>query len=300
MHSSVQPSLDPEILRKIRAIQLRTNHLVTEVLAGDYVSAYKGQGMEFEHVREYLAGDDIRHIDWNVTARMNQPFVKVHREERELTVLLLVDLSRSGIFSSSERSKSELAAELAAVLATTAVRSHDKVGLVVFTEHVERYIPPKKGRGHIWRVIREILNFVPQKKGTKIAEALSFANRVAKHRAVIFLISDFFDDHFSDALRSCAARHTITAMQLIDSRDLVLPNVGLLQLRDAESGQTLCIDTTSVSIRNHYHYLRTQSQQSLEQLLKRCKTSHLKIPTDQPYIDNLVLHFRNQRSRRAA
>ncbi len=220
------PTLSPELFAKIRGIQIRAQRLVTDLFAGEYESAFKGRGMEFEEVREYQPGDDLRPIDWNVTARMDHPYVKQHREERELTVMLLVDTSASTDFGTAGKLKSEVAAEVAALLAYTAIKSHDRVGLIAFSDQVELYIPPKKGRGHVWRVIRAILTLEPSHRGTDLAAALDYLGRVSRRRAVAFLISDFWDGGFDDRLRVAARRHDLTAIPVLDRREAELPPVG--------------------------------------------------------------------------
>src|SRR2546426_12701490 len=226
-----------EILKKVRQIEIRTNREVTDVLGGQYHSVFKGRGMEFEEVREYLPGDEIRSIDWNVTARFDHPFIKKFKEERELTVMLVVDVSASGQFGSVRQRKNELAAELAAVLAFSAIRNNDKVGVILFTDRVEKYIAQKKGRRHVLRVIREILAFEPEGKGTNLRLALDYLNRVQRRRAVCFLISDFQDEEFRKSLRVAGKRHDVVALSLRDPREEELPAVGLVELRDAETGE---------------------------------------------------------------
>ncbi|HUP22899.1 MAG TPA: DUF58 domain-containing protein, partial [Thermoanaerobaculia bacterium] len=242
-------ALPAELFEQIKQIQIRTQRLVTDALAGEYESAFKGRGMEFEQVREYVPGDDIRHIDWNVTARMSHPYVKEHREERELTVMLLVDHSSSGDFGTSRKTKNEVAAEVAAILAYTAIRNHDRVGLVLFSDEVELFIPPKKGRSHVWRVIREILSFRATRRHTDIDGALEFLGRVTPRRVVAFLISDFLDQGFENRLRVAARRHDLTAITVTDPRETELPDVGLLELEDAESGELVLVDTRRPHVR---------------------------------------------------
>ena len=218
--------LPEEVIRRIRSIHIRTNYLANDVMAGEYESAFRGRGMEFEEVREYAFGDEIRSIDWNVTARMGHPYVKLYREERELTMMLLIDLSTSQRFGSGKRFKSELAAELAAVLAYTAIKSNDKVGLIIFTDRVEKFIPPKKGRGHVWRVIREILSFTPARKDTEIGAALEYLNRVVNRRSITFIISDFLTSGFEKSLKIANQKHDIVAVHLSDPRENPSPRSG--------------------------------------------------------------------------
>ena len=289
--------LSPELFQKIKAIQIRTQRLVTDVLAGEYESAYKGRGMEFDQVREYQAGDDIRHIDWNVTARMSSPFVKEYREERELTVMLMVDVSSSGAFGTRGGFKNEIAAEIAAVLAYTAIHSNDRVGLIVFSDEVELFIPPKKGRAHVWRVIREILEFRASGRGTNIQSAIEYMGRVVRRRAVGFLISDFFDVGFEDRLSIAARRHDLTAVTLRDVRETELPPIGLVEVEDAESGQVLMIDASKRSVAAHRE-ARAREAVALSEMLRSAGIGELGIRTDEPYIDALITYFREHRSAR--
>ncbi|MDX1383133.1 MAG: DUF58 domain-containing protein, partial [Thermoanaerobaculia bacterium] len=260
--------LPAELFAQIKGIQIRTQRLVTDLLAGEYESAFRGRGMEFEEVREYQPGDDVRHIEWNVTARMDHPFVKEHREERELTVMLLVDVSSSGIFGSDRKLKSDVAAEVAAILAYAAIRSNDRVGLIVFSDHVELFIPPKKGRGHVWRVIREILTHRPRREETSLDAALEYLGRVTRRRAVVFLISDFIDEGYAERLRVAARRHDVTAVPVLDPRELELPMVGLIELEDAESGEVLTVDTSDRRAVERYRQLVEQSLRRRESLFR--------------------------------
>ena len=292
-------ALTPELFAQIKQIQLRTQYLVTEVLAGEYESAFKGQGMEFEHVREYQTGDDIRRIDWNVTARLGAPYVKVHRDERELTVMLAVDLSASGAFGTARKFKNEVAAELAAILAYTAIRSHDRVGLVIFTDRIEHFIPPKKGRAHTWQVIREILTFKALHRGTNIPVALDYLGRVLHRRAVVFLISDFLAHGYEQSLRACARRHDVTAVTVTDAREIELPAVGLIEVEDAETGEHRLIDAGDLSnreaVRNHVAALR----EARAQTMRSCGVGEITIRTDQAYIEPIVRFFRAREHGRA-
>ena len=254
-------TLSPELLARIKAIQIRTQRLVTDALAGEYHSAFKGRGMEFEQVREYAPGDDIRHIDWNVTARMSSPFVKEHREERELTVMLIVDVSSSGAFGTSGKQKREVVAELAAVLAYLAIQNNDRVGMIIFSDRIERFIPPKKGRAHVWRVIREVLGFRPTGRGTDLDGALEYLGRVVRRRSVGFVISDFLDTGFAERLRVAARRHDLTAIRVLDQREVSLPRMGLIELEDAETGETLVIDTADRRVSESFVRLARQDME---------------------------------------
>ncbi len=237
--------LPPEILRKIKRIQLKTNYLANEIFAGEYESAFRGQGMEFEEVREYQPGDEIRTIDWNVTARMGRPFVKIYREEREMTVMIMVDLSGTLDFGTRRRFKRETAAEIAAVLAYAAVKSNDKVGLILFTDQVERYIPVKKGRGHVYRVIQEVLTYQPKRKGTNLNVPLEFLMRVMHRHSITFLISDFLDDGYEQALRIARERHDLVCLQMFDPAERYLPKMGYVLMVDSETGQEARVNTSS-------------------------------------------------------
>ncbi len=292
--TNISEALSPELFQKIKAIQIRTQRLVTDVLAGEYESAFKGRGMEFEEVREYGEGDDIRHIDWNVTARTGIPHVKVHKEERELTVMLLVDVSSSGAFGSSDKTKNEVAAEVAAVLAYTAIKSNDRVGLIIFSDNIERYIPPKKGRAHVWRVIREILTFRPQRRGTDLEEALDYLGKVVHRRAVVFIISDFLDDNFRDRLRVGAKRHDITTVSVTDPREMALPPMGLLELEDAETGETILIDTYDKNVTEGFRILGHDDRAERSRMFLSSDVGEIQIRTDEPYVDPIIRFFRSR------
>lgn len=291
--------LSPELMARIKEIQVRTRHLVTDVLAGDYESAFKGRGMEFDEVREYQPGDDVRHIDWNVTARMSAPFIKVHKEERELTVLILVDVSSSELFGSTGEFKRDLAAEAAAILAYTAVRNNDRVGLIVFDEEVRTYIPAKKGPTHVWRVIREILGYQSARgRGTDLAEALSYLGRVQKRRALVFLISDFIDQGYGHRLRTASARHDITAVSIRDARERSLPSVGFVELEDAETGERLLVDTSSRALSTAYARRSERAQEARAELFRRAGVGHIPLQTGRSSVEPIVRYFRRRELRR--
>lgn len=295
----VTEALSPELFQKIKAIQLRTQRVVNEVFAGEYESAFKGRGMEFEEVREYQPGDDIRHIDWNVTARMSAPYVKVHREERELTVMLVVDVSSSGAFGSGAKLKNEVAAEVAALLAYTAIRSNDRVGLIIFSDRIEHYIPPKKGRAHVWRVIRDILSFRPQRRSTDLEGAFEYLTKVTRRRAVVFVISDFLDEGFSDRLRVIARRHDVTAISVGDRREAELPRIGILELEDAETGETILIDTYDRNVTDGLRILTGEKQSRQSDLFRSAGAGEVKLAADDPsYVDSLVRYFHSRERRR--
>jgi uncharacterized protein (DUF58 family) len=295
-----------EMLRKVRQIEIRTRRLVTDSLAGHYHSVFKGRGMNFDEVREYVPGDEVRAIDWNVTARAGRPFIKKFVEERELTLLLLVDVSASGNFGSGEQSKRELAAELASVLAFSAIRNSDKVGLVLFTDRIEEYIPPRKGRRHVLRVVREILYHRPRHRGTDLAKALDFANQVAKHRSIVFLVSDFQSadeptfalESLRRALRQTHRRHDLVAMHIRDPHEDVLPNVGLLAVEDAETGELLELDTRNVETRERFRALAEKDRVLLRRVLNSEAVDNLSLSTAGTYLPALMGFFRNRERRR--
>jgi uncharacterized protein (DUF58 family) len=293
----MNPDRAREILKKVRQVEIRTRKLVTDSLAGQYHSVFKGRGINFEEVREYCPGDEVRTIDWNVTARQGRPFVKKFTEERELTILLMVDVSASGNFGSVLESKRELAAELASVLAFSAIRNNDKVGLILFSDRVEHYIPPRKGRVHVLRLIREILFYQPKHRGTDIGSALDFANKVLKRRAVAFLISDFQAPECRKSLRATSNRHDLVGVLVVDPRERALPNVGLLTMEDAETGEQLEIDTSRKSIQRRFAELAAQRLGRARKNLRSSGIDVLELDTSKPYLPALV-HFFETRTRR--
>jgi uncharacterized protein (DUF58 family) len=306
-----------EILKKIRQIELRTNRVVTETLAGQYHSVFKGQGMNFDEVREYQPGDDVRAIDWNVTARMNHPFIKKFVEERELTLMLVVDVSGSGLFGSRAQSKRELAAEIASVLAFSAIRNNDKVGLLLFTDEVEKFIPPRKGRSHVLRVIREVLFFEPKRRGTDLVHALEFMGRVLPHRAIAVVISDFITppQHASvvspaarsqnplppelqTALRIANRKHDVVAVQITDRYELELPALGRLTLEDAETGEIVELNTGPTSSRDAFALRQEKQRSDLARQFRSSGVDAIQLRTDEPYSAALGKFFENREKRR--
>jgi uncharacterized protein (DUF58 family) len=287
-----------ELVKKIRYIQIYTSKAVNDVLAGEYHSVFKGQGMEFDEVRAYQPGDDIRTIDWNVTARTGHPYVKRYVEEREITVFFIVDLSASGSFGSTGKLKNEIAAEFCALLAFSAIKNNDKVGLIVFTDTIELFIPPAKGTSHVLRLIRELLYFdsgsKQQSPGTDIALALDYLGRVLHKRGVVFLVSDFLDQDFEKPLGVLARRHDLIAVTVSDPREYLLPNVGLLELQDAETGATLIVDTGSREARNRYEYLAREKEEQLRSLFRSSGVDHFQLFTDRDYVLDLVKFFRKR------
>ncbi len=286
-----------ELLRKVRRIQVRADRLVNDVVVGEYRSVFKGRGMEFDEVREYQPGDDIRTIDWNVTARTGSAHVKRYVEEREMTAVLLVDLSLSGRFGSTHQLKVDLATEISAVLAFSAIKNNDKIGLLVFTDHVEKYIPAKKGKPHVLRVIRELLSFQPVAGGTDLAGALEFLNKVLKRKAVIFLVSDFIDRDFERDLALTRSRHDLIPVRISDPRESSLPDVGLIELEDAETGERVLVDTRRRKIRDAFAATRRGEQESLSGLLRSMGVESLDVSTDRPYMKELLGFFRRRERR---
>ncbi len=286
--------LSKEIIQQIKQIQLKAGHLVTEALSGEYSSAFKGLGMEFDKVREYAPGDDIRTIDWNVTARMNQPFVKVFREERELTIMLMVDVSGSLQFGTTNRMKNELAAELAAVLAFLATKNNDKVGLILFTDHVEQYIPPQKGRSHVWRIIREALTFEGQKKSTNISAALEFMMQVTKRRSSCFLLSDFCAHGYEQSLKFASQRHDLTCITFNDHREQQLPDCGVVELFDAESQEMITVDTGHLKTQKQFTKSFQTTQDERHRLFFRLGVDHFSVNTTDSVVNPLLKYIRKR------
>ena len=289
--------LPKEVIQKIRRIQITTNRLVNESLAGEYHSVFKGRGMEFDEVREYQHGDDVRTIDWNVTSRAGRPFVKRYVEERELTVMLLVDMSASGAFGSAGKMKSEIAAEISALLAFSAIKNSDRVGAILFTDRVEKFIPPRRGSKHVLRVIREVLFHKPQHRGTCIQKALEHLNLVVHKRSVVFLISDLLDQGFEQSLKVANRRHDIVMIQIMDPRERELPDVGILEMRDSETGEIVRIDTALSWIRDTFRENWDRNQARLAKLFDSHRMDHLTIETGKAY-DIPLIRFFEQRAKR--
>ncbi len=294
-----EPStLSPEVIKQIRHIHLRTNRMADELLQGSYHSAFKGHGMEFDQVREYEAGDDIRLIDWNVTARMDAPYIKEYVEEREITVILVVDISASGGFGSFQKLKKEIAAEFAAVIAYSAIKNKDKIGLIMFSDQVELYIPPRKGREHVWKVIREILTFQPRHRGTDINAGLNYLNKMIKRKAITFLISDFLVEDFEESLRLSNQRHDLIAVPIVDPRERELPPVGVIEMIDPETGQYLTVDTFRPTVRASFHEKREAYEGHLRAAFRRARVDELWVQTDQSYLIPLIRLFQKRGKRR--
>jgi len=286
-----------EILKQIRHIEIRSGKMVNEIFAGQYSSVFKGRGMEFAEVREYMPGDDVRSIDWNVTARYGKPYVKKFTEERELTVILLVDASASQQFGTQNKFKSEIIAELSSVLAFSAIRNNDRVGMIIFTDKIEKVIKPKKGRNHILRLIREILYFKPSGKGTNISLALGYLNELWRRKAVVFLLSDFMDKDFEPALRITNKRHDLIAINLSDPREINLPKIGLLELEDAETGKRITVDTSNEMFLREYKAKKENWQNNLDRIFIKSGVDHIYVSTDKPYIIPLIQFFKKREKR---
>lgn len=288
--------LDADVIKKIKKIHITTNHLVNDVMTGEYQSAFKGRGMEFAEVREYQAGDDVRSIDWNVSARMGKPFIKEYQEERELTVMLMVDVSASGLFGTS-RSKNEISAEIAATLSFSAIKNQDKVGLCLFTDRVEKYIPPKKGRGHVWRVIEEVLSFTPEHKGTDLSEPLEYIHRVLRRKAICFLVSDFQAGGYERPLRIANKRHDMIAVAVSDPREVEIPAIGYLELEDAETGERMLLNTNHKKTTKIYSEWIRKQQAENKRLLRSMGVDMIEVSTDRPYIDAIIRFFKLREKR---
>ncbi len=283
-----------EVLENVRRIEIKTQSIVNDIISGEYQSVFKGHGMEFSEVRTYIEGDDIRSIDWNVTARTGEPYVKKFIEERELTVMLVVDASASGNFGTIKQMKAEMGVELCALLAFSAIKNNDRVGLLIFTSEVEKYIPPKKGKNHVLRVIRELLYFQPEKKKTDINEAVSFLNRVQRKKAVVFFVSDFFSSNFESAFRVASRRHDIIAVSISDPREKIIPNVGLIELRDPETNDIILVDSSSKSFRNRFRKENEKRTAALQNLFRSVGVDLIEISTDTGYVEPLVKFFKKR------
>lgn len=289
-----------ELLKKVRKIEIKTRGLSKNIFAGEYHSAFKGRGMAFSEVREYQYGDDVRNIDWNVTARFNHPFIKIYEEERELTVMLLVDVSNSRVFGTQSQLKKNLITEISAVLSFSAIQNNDKIGVILFSDKVEKFIPPKKGRTHILRIIRELIEFTPDNNGTDISEALRYLTNVIKKRSTAFLISDFMDDDennvpkFDEAIRIANRKHDIVGLKIYDKREKELPSIGIVRMKDAETGEYVWVDTTSLSLRRNYANWYKNMDVSVNETLVRAGVDYVSIATDQDYVKPLINLFKKR------
>lgn len=289
--------MENDLLKRVRKIEIKTRSLSHQIFAGEYHSAFKGRGMAFSEVREYQYGDDVRNMDWNVTARLRSPFVKVYEEERELTVVLLIDVSSSGIFGTASRSKREMISEIAATLSFSASANNDKVGALFFSSKVEKFIPPKKGRSHLLMIIRELLEFKPQNEGTDISQALRFLTNAIKKKCNAFLLSDLLDvnqdasPRYDDALKIAVNRHDISVINVFDRRDRELPDVGLIRVKDSESGRTFIADTSSRRFRNSYGEWNRQVAEKSSMLFRRYNVSNVSVATNGDYVKALLMLF---------
>jgi len=289
--------ISKDIVKKIQQIQIHTRRLVNEAFVGEYHSVFKGRGMEFDEVREYQPGDEIRTIDWNVTARMGRPFIKRYVEERELTVMLLVDVSASGNFGSIKHLKNEVATEICAILAFSAIKNNDKVGMIMFTDKIEKFIPPKKGPKHVLRVIRELLCSQPTGKGTNISVALEYLNKITHRRTISFVVSDFIANDYAHALRIANKRHDMIAIAIVDPREQELPNVGFIELRDAESGEILLLDTADSLARKEFGALNNRRRQEQSRLFRSMGVDEILINTNRHHVEPIVRFFRMREKR---
>jgi len=284
-----------EILKKVRSIEIKTKGLSNHIFAGEYNTAFKGRGMTFSEVREYEIGDDLRTIDWNVTARYNSPFVKVFEEEREITLMLMVDVSSSSSFGTNKRFKRELVSEISAVLAFSAIKNNDKVGVIFFSDKIEKFISPSKGKKHILRIIKEILTFESNSKKTNIKKALEYFNRVTKKRSICFLLSDFFDSDFFEPIKLSAKRHDLVAVNTLDSRELEIPNVGLLSLQDSEEDNEILVDSSDRKFRRNFKNKQLSRLETLKKELSLCGADYIQLLTQEDIISPLINFFKNRK-----
>ena len=284
-----------EILKKVRSIEIKTKGLSNHIFAGEYNTAFKGRGMTFSEVREYEIGDDLRTIDWNVTARYNNPFVKVFEEEREITLMLMVDVSSSSSFGTNKRFKRELVSEISAVLAFSAIKNNDKVGVIFFSDKIEKFISPSKGKKHILRIIKEILTFESTSKKTNIKKALEYFNRVTKKRSICFLLSDFFDSDFFEPVKLSAKRHDLVAVNTLDSRELEIPNVGLLSLQDSEEDNEILVDSSDRKFRRNFKNKQLSRLETLKKELSLCGADYIQLLTQEDIISPLINFFKNRK-----
>lgn len=289
--------LTKEIIKQVRQIEIRTRGLVNQVFSGEYHSVFKGRGMEFAEVREYQFGDDIRNIDWNVTARFGHPFIKVFEEERELTVMLMVDLSGSLMFGSISKTKQRVAAELSAILAFSALKNNDKVGLILFTDKIEKFVPPRKGKQHVLRIIREVLSFEPQGKSTNIQGALEYMHNAIKKKAIVFLISDFIDEGYDKILRVVGKKHDLIGIVLDDRRENEIPKLGLIKLKDAETGEERWIDSSNIKVRSKLIFSKKEKVAKRKALFVSSRLDSVEVTTGEDYVKPLVKFFKMRERR---
>lgn len=286
-----------EIFKKVRKIEIKTRGLSNQIFSGHYHSSFKGRGMAFSEVREYQYGDDVRNVDWNVTARFNHPFIKIFEEERELTVMLLIDVSGSNDFGTKTATKEEIITEIAAVIAFSAIQNNDKVGVVFFSNKIEKFIPPKKGSSHILRIIRELVDFKTENQGTNISEALKFLTNAIKKKCTAFVISDFVDKNFADAIQIANTKHDVMAIRLYDPREIELPNMGMVKFKDAETGQNIWVDTSNPKTRQIYKDWYINNEKFIKSAFTRSGVDSAHIRTDEDYVKPLVGMFKKRESR---
>ncbi|MGB1210497.1 uncharacterized protein DUF58 [Lacinutrix venerupis] len=283
-----------ELLKKVRKIEIKTRRLSDHIFGGEYHSTFKGRGMTFSEVRQYQYGDDIRNIDWNVTARTNQPHVKVFEEERELTMLLMVDISGSELFGTDQQFKNEIITEISATLAFSATQNNDKIGLILFSDEVELYIPPKKGRSHVLRIIRELIEFEPKSKGTNVAEALKFMRNVMKKKAIVFLLSDFIADEYKQTLKIAAGKHDITGIRVYDKSEETIPNLGVVQMQDGESGEMMLVNTSSKKVRQNYSKFYNEKVEYYKDSFAKSGAGTIDCRVDESYVKKLLGYFKRR------
>ena len=283
-----------ELLKKVRKIEIKTRRLSDHIFGGEYHSTFKGRGMTFSEVRQYQFGDDVRNIDWNVTARYNEPFVKVFEEERELTMMLLVDVSGSEFFGTDNQFKSEIITEIAATLAFSATQNNDKIGLILFSDEIELYIPPKKGRSHVLRIIRELIEFEPKSKKTNFAEALKFLSNVMKKKAIVFVLSDFISDDYQHTLKIASGRHDVTGIRIYDKHEETIPNLGMVQMQDEETGELMLVNTTSKTVRNNYAKYYREKVEYFKDSFTKSGAGTIDCRVDESYVKKLLGYFKRR------
>ena len=283
-----------ELLKKVRKIEIKTRRLSDHIFGGEYHSTFKGRGMTFSEVRQYQFGDDVRNIDWNVTARYNEPFVKVFEEERELTMMLLVDVSGSEFFGTDNQFKSEIITEISATLAFSATQNNDKIGLILFSDEIELYIPPKKGRSHVLRIIRELIEFEPKSKKTNFAEALKFLSNVMKKKAIVFVLSDFISDDYQHTLKIASGRHDVTGIRIYDKHEETIPNLGMVQMQDEETGELMLVNTTSKTVRNNYTKYYREKVEYFKDSFTKSGAGTIDCRVDESYVKKLLGYFKRR------
>jgi len=283
-----------ELLKKVRKIEIKTRRLSDHVFGGEYHSTFKGRGMTFSEVRQYQFGDDVRNIDWNVTARYNEPFIKVFEEERELTLMLVVDVSGSEFFGTDTQFKNEVVTEIAATLAFSAMQNNDKTGLLLFSDEIELFIPPKKGKFHVLRIIRELIEFHPKSKRTDVAQALKYLTNVMKKKAIVFVLSDFMTDDYRDTLKIVSKKHDVTGIRVFDAKEESIPNIGMVQMQDEETGELLLVNTASKGVRNHYHTHYRERVDYFQEAFTKSGAGAISCRVDESYVKKLLGYFKRR------